>query len=176
MRDIASAADVSYQTLYNYFPGKAHILYQILLKEARDAEQQIARLADPAHGPWPGLERALDLLVDAALDTLDHHQPAYWRTVVAEMVREPETFGPLMGLMDSEFREALVEILVAARNRGELKETVDLETLSQVLIYLVDHAGLRMLTLPGADRQSMAAEVRAQLALVLRPYLAAEQA
>ncbi len=173
MRDIATAADVSYQTVYNYFPGKAHILYQILLTEARRAEQRLRQAGNPEQAPWPGLDAALEILVDAALDVVEQHPPAYWRTVVAEMVREPDTFGPLMGLMDAEFREAFVGILKMAREQGELSRGVDLPTLSQILIYLVDHAALRLLTLPGAERQSMTAEVRSQLHLILGPYRAA---
>ena len=171
MREIAAATEVSYQTVYNYFSGKAHILYQILLNEARSAEQQLVRLMDPSRAPWPGLTAAMDLMVDAALDILKHHKPSYWRTVTAEMIREPETFGPLLGLMDAEFRGTFAQFLEVARNRGELAETVDLQTLSQVLIYLVDHASLRILTLPGADAAAVAEEVRAQLRLVLAPHL-----
>ena len=170
MRDIATAAEVSYQTVYNYFPGKAHILYQILLAEARSAELLLRQAADPDQATWPGLDAALEVLVGAALDAVEQHPPAYWRTVVAEVLQEPETFGPLMGLMDAEFREAFVRILETARDQGELSSTVDLPTLSQILIYLVDHATLRLLTLPGAERQAMAAEVRSQLGLILTPY------
>ncbi len=171
MRDIASIAGVSYQTVYNYFPGKARILFEILLRESRNAEQRLRLTLDPDHDEWPGLPTAIDRLVTAAFDMLEQHEPSYWRTVTAEMVREPETFGPLVGLMDAEWREAIVSLLIAARERGELAASVDLTVLSQVLIYLIDHGGLRVITLPGAEPDCVASEVRGELRLVLTPYL-----
>lgn len=171
MRDIATSADVSYQTVYNYFPGKARVLYEILLREARSAEQQIFTALDPGSDLWPGLGPAMDQLVISVFRMLRLHDTGYWRTITAEMIRQPETFGSLMGLLDAEFREGFARILQVARDRGEIAGNVDLDALTQVVIYLIDHAALRVITLPAADADEVADEVRRQLEIVLTPYL-----
>lgn len=171
IRDIAAAAEVSYQTVYNYFPSKARILHEILLGEARSMEAQALAAFDPARGPWPGLEGAIDALVRATITLVGQRAPGYWRAVTAEILRDPDTFGSLMGLLDTELREVLAAALAGARARGELDGQVDLEVLAQVVIYLSDHAALRAISMPDADPGTIAADLKAQLLLVLRPYL-----
>lgn len=171
MRDIATAADVSYQTVYNYFPGKARVLHEVLLREARSAEQQIFAAVAPGSDQWPGLRPAMDQLVISVFRLLNLHDTGYWRTITAEMIRQPETFGSLMGLLDAEFRENFAQMLHAARDREEIVGNVDLDVLTQVVIYLIDHAALRVITLPTADADQVADEVRRQLEIVLTPYL-----
>jgi len=171
MREIATAADVSYQTVYNYFPGKARVLHEILLREARSAEQQIFAVVAPGGDGWPGLGPAMDQLVVSVFRMLEVHDRGYWRTITAEMIRQPETFGSLMGLLDAEFRKGFARILQAARDRQEIVRNVDLDVLTQVVIYLIDHAALRVITLPAADADEVSNEVRRQLEIVLAPYL-----
>ena len=50
MRDIAAAADISYQTLYNYFPTKALILQAILGTQLRNVATAIADLLQAYEG------------------------------------------------------------------------------------------------------------------------------
>lgn len=173
MRDIAAAADVSYQTVYNYFPGKARVLHEVLLSEARTVEQQLFNAVSPSSNQWPGVGPAMDHLVVSVFRMLKLHERGYWRTITAEMIRQPETFGSLMGLLDAEFRAGMAEILRGARARGEIASNVDLHVLTQVVIYLIDHAALRVISLPAADMDQVADEVRRQLEIVLTPYLLA---
>ena len=58
MRDIAAGAGISYQTLYNYFPTKGDILFQLLVDQIEDMSDHYAAVLRNFDGDllWGGFE------------------------------------------------------------------------------------------------------------------------
>ena len=81
MRDIAAAAELSYQTLYNYFPTKALILQALLLEDVNHvAEAMDALVAEHAAGRRPLLP-TLHAMFREDLDAVSQRDRESWRVV-----------------------------------------------------------------------------------------------
>jgi AcrR family transcriptional regulator len=168
MRDIASRAELSYQTLYNYFPTKGQILEEVLT----DRVGQVAPRNREILAAYQGnLLDTLAALQATAFQAVDQDDRQLWRIATIERITAQTTAIPAYRLTDERFRDVLGQLLLEARNTGELSADAHLGRLTGVLFDLADHSLLRFLLDPHATASGTLAHLADQNQLVLGPYL-----
>ena len=159
MRDIAAAADVAYQTLYNYFPSKARIALALLGRDAEDVEVLSNDEADVV-GTLASLVHSLARRVFAG-------DRDVWREAIVEAIRNDET--PLIRYLDPMFGERLAGLLRAAQQHGHLDAYLDTEATASVIESLLSSALLSWVA-SGHD-PDVIEPVADKIELVVKPYL-----
>lgn len=173
MRDVAQAADLSYQTVYNYFPTKAEILRTLLAEQVAD----LARRYETVLSGWAGdLPEALDALNTLSFAAIADGDRGLWRIATIEFLQQSEEATRVFRLIDEMAHEFLKRLLMLARNRGELREDVHLPTLGDVLFNLADYALLRFILTPELPVETALAALGEEMRLVISPYLTANRA
>jgi AcrR family transcriptional regulator len=131
MQAVAQAAGVSKATLYRWWPDKAHLVLDAYRsKSARD-------VTSPVTGEvGPDLVAHLGQLA-YALNFLDSARTVAAITLAAA---EDERFGALYrDTLLRERRQALLEILIAGRRRGDVRAGVDLDIVVDAAIGAIHH-------------------------------------
>lgn len=168
MRAIAAGANVSHQTLYNYFPTKARLAAALL---TRDTDALTARLDALLARDDLELTERFRAAVAILFEVIDDDARALWREVAALSFREP---GEFMSLYDDYYahaRQRMRRSLQDARTRGDLCQTVDVELLVQTVWSIADHGKLVFILRDGLDREEIMRLLSRQIELVLEPYL-----
>jgi AcrR family transcriptional regulator len=162
MRDIAARASLSYQTVYNYFPGKARILQALLLERSAGVHERLRGVLRQHRG---GLPAAIDEMHAISIESIRPADRALWRLAALELAAEAH------GLLDPLAREYLGQLLLERRNAGELSGSVNLGQLTDTLFDLWQHSVLRFALDPDASPAAALRRLHAQSALVVSPYL-----
>ena len=168
MRAIADDANISHQTLYNYFPTKAALVQALLNRDAAKITEPLNALLDEPH---PDLLTLFNAVMSILFEVLDQNDRSLWREVTAVSIRQLGDFRPMY---DDYYQDALQRIGGAvgkAQLGGDLVETVDAELLAQTIYRIVDHACLEFIVRPELTADDMISQVVAQLELLIRPYL-----
>jgi AcrR family transcriptional regulator len=167
MRDIAAAAGVSYQTLYNYFPGKGHVLAALL------DEQLVALRAGQRQAleDYEGnLLISLTALQRLLFEMVAGEDRPLWRVVLLERLDSPSVQEPA-GLLDDFTLENLSQLIGFARSAGELAPAVIPTDLARTLFDLTEMRALRFLLDPGAGLDAALEGLGVRTRLVVSPYL-----
>ena len=159
MRDIAAAADVAYQTLYNYFPSKARLALALLKRDAGDGA-----LADAEADVVATLASLADSLARRVLAG----DPDAWREAIIEAIRNDE---PPVRYLDPVLGERVVGILATAQQHGQLDAYLDTGTTASVIESLLGSALLTWVTSGEGDGLDASDSVARNIELVLKPYL-----
>ena len=157
MRDIAAAADVAYQTLYNYFPSKARIALALLARD--DATDQRATDAD--------FVAALRALARSIAAWVDQAERELWLEALAESIRDGRS---AVCCLDPGIGEYLRDLLASAQQRGHLDAYVDTREMAAVIESILNSSVLDRVMADDPDREDHSATV-ARIELVLKPYL-----
>ena len=168
MRDIASEAEVSYQTLYNYFPAKGDILFQLLIGRIEDVSDHYAQVLRSFDGD---LLEALDELARLACTALTSSDRTLWQTALVALLDQESGASKLLDLIDAVAHQSLEALLSAARASGELTPTVPIAELGNTLYDLMDYAVVRLLLDPNADVDTTLQNLSARFSVVLSPQL-----
>ncbi len=168
MRDIATAAEVSYQTLYNYFPSKGDILHQLLKQGLEDMSSDYGALLQAYEG---GLLETLDALFRRTLTMVEGEDAALWRIVLRELLNQDADANAALQLIDGSAHRMLEALLDEAQASGELVSSIDTRLLAATLFDLADNALLRFLLAATADAETAARTLGVQLRIVVSPYL-----
>ncbi len=166
MREIAATANLSYQTLYNYFPSKAQIVQAMLLDVERVDDKLAAIIAGPG-----GLVAKLHLIVKHYLDRIAHRERALWREIVLEIIKSAPDYLALQTLKASASYGVLHTLLRDAQADGELDPYIDVDLLTQTLHAISDYAFLRFVLDPNPSKVAVLKALRQQVELLVRPYL-----
>jgi AcrR family transcriptional regulator len=175
MREIAQAARVSYQTLYNYFPAKS-LIVQALLSHPEVAEQQHGRrerrlLEVPAE-PIPC--RRMRGVVERAFDAaIDRHR-GLWREVLLDALRDARGEHAALALLAPGGAEAIFDAVRMAQQTGILSSTVDADALARLTCRVIDANLLQLLVQPARSRREASRTLADELDLLLLPYTIAE--
>ena len=168
MRDIAGAAEVSYQTLYNYFPAKGDILFQLLVERIEDVSTHYAAVLNSFDGDLLG---ALDELARLTCTALTSNDRALWQTALIALLNQESGGAKLLDLIDAVAHQSLEALLSTARTSGELSPSVPVAELVNTLYDLMDYAVIRLLLDPGSDVQTTLQNLSARFSVVLSPQL-----
>ncbi len=168
MRDVARAAELSYQTLYNYFPTKGEILRTLLSDQVSDLARRYETLLADWDGDLPDALDALNTLSFAAVAEADR---TLWRIATIQYLQQSEDASRVFRLIDEMAHDLLKRLLMRARTRGELGDDVHLPTLGNVLFDLADYALLRFILDPALTVEAALEHLGEEMRLVLSPHL-----
>jgi AcrR family transcriptional regulator len=168
LREIAEAAQVSHQTLYNYFPGKASIFRALLARETLPLVEKLSKIADD---PGPDLLAALNRGFSVTLEHLERGDRRIWREIIAHAFHSaPEHVGFFATFYDGA-QGRLERIIEASKRARYLRADTDTRVLAQTLYAIVDFAFLSFVIQTDDSARNAFARVRDQVALVVTPYL-----
>lgn len=168
MRDIADAAGVSHQTLYNYFPTKALVVHGLLMADRQRFADRMSRLLDDDSTE---LLTVLDGIVKLAFEIMNQHDRALWREVVSLFFREEREFFGMLSQNYDTAQARLSTLFERAQKRGALDRDVDVAVLAQTVYAIVDFAVLQFIAEPDTTRAAIRKRVAAQLRLLIEPYV-----
>ena len=169
-REIAEAADVSHQTLYNYFDGKAAIVLGILRDHMAVLNEQIDAIVDK---PSRDLLRTLSRLLKAIFDNVERRDRRLWREIIALSFRDAPAFvAPFAGYYaDAERR--LAALFERAQREGLLSRDVDAALLAHSVYVFVEFGFLSYAMAAETTTRGTLARVREQVRTMVAPYLIA---
>ncbi len=168
MRDIAAAAEISYQTLYNYFPTKALILQAILTEDVAQTRSEIDALLNRYDGD---VLKALDGINQLRLDIISHHDRNLWRIIVIDFFREQPAAGGVFHAIDQAAHRVLEDLFNTAQLAGDLDENVDTGLLADTVFAINQWATTNYVMDPTIGRETLLDHLRTQHALLVGPYL-----
>jgi len=166
MREIADAANLSYQTLYNYFPSKA-LIVQAMLTDVGRLDTRIAAIIAGSGG----LIGKLHQLIKHYFDLVAHRERALWREIVLEVIKNAPEYLALQALKASAGFDVLRKLLQDAQTTGELDPYVDADLLAHTLHAITDFAFLRFVLEPNPSKVAVLKTLRNQVELLVQPYL-----
>ena len=124
---ITARAGVSKETLYRYYPSKEQLLAAAMQELVVEGTFSDASLRLPAEATRQDLERILRALASAVIDrVITPEYLALARLLLAESGRRPELAQTFRRLVPEAGASAIIAILTDARDRGLLREDVDL--------------------------------------------------
>jgi AcrR family transcriptional regulator len=168
-RQIADAAGVSYQTLYNYYPSKASILVEMLL--------------EVYVGPGPAISDAVkhydgDLLV--TLDEINQlrfqsfgRDDVKWILTITASLTMPDQSSEATNLIETIDHAGdgyYYSALSMAKGMGHLQDDVDIQLMAHTLSGITS-ATLSRFILNNANAQAQIQTLRQQIEQLVRPYL-----
>ena len=167
MRDVATAAEMSYQTLYNYFPTKALILQELLTRNLIKLHRSTFNTVHSSDTPTAKLR-------DLAKDYIDAIAPddrELWREVCAELLKANSHHSCLLDLLDKQALTKLESTLKVAQDKNQLSPNVDTQTMAGVVFSLLDATLMRYLVNEKLSRVSMLTALSSQLQFCIAPHV-----
>ncbi len=169
MRDIAALAHLSYQTLYNYFPTKALIIQEILVRDVGEANTRALKVIGSYDN---NLLSALTRLTEVRFSVIHKHDRSLWREVVVDTLRQQAQVMDVYYQIDSSARQLSVQLLQQAQRAGELQPKVDCELLARTLYGLGEFSLLEYILNDEISEADARKVIDAQTRLLVEPYLA----
>jgi len=166
MRDVAVAADMSYQTLYNYFPTKGLILQELLTRDLLKLHRATFNILHGEDQPHIMLRD----LAKAYIDAIDPDDRELWKEVCAELLKATSHHSCLLDLLDRQALNKLESALTKAQTKQRLDPHIEASTLAQVVFSLLDASLMRYLLNERISRAKMLKSVSAQLQFCITPY------
>ena len=171
-RQIAQQAGVSYQTLYNYFPSKAHIIRALIEADLHLFTAEV----DQAIKRYDGdLLATLAQINRSCFDIMRGEKLELWREIMGHFSNWAQGADQELATVNAVAHERYHALLSMAQGVGELQPGVDLHLLAHTLFCLTDYAMLRyFLALNAEDDTDQSAHMHTlmeQLTLLLKPYL-----
>ena len=168
-RQIADAAGVSYQTLYNYYPSKASILVEMLL--------------EVYVGPGPAINDAVKQYDGDLLGTLDKinqlrlqsfgRDDVKWILTITASLTMPDQSSEATNLIETIDHAGdgyYYSALSMAKGMGHLQDDVDIQLMAHTLSGITS-ATLSRFILNNANAQAQIQTLRQQIEQLVRPYL-----
>lgn len=167
MREIARAAEVSYQTLYNYFPTKALILQELLTRAMPETIStklaQVPCTGDP-------LDATIDF-IDGYFDALTYCERDLWREVATELFKMPGSQNCLLGVIDHGSRQKFIRLFSESQGSNQLDPQVDPLLLAGTTYQMVNCSLVDFLSNSDMSRTEAHQHLTQQVRLLLTPYL-----
>lgn len=172
-RQIAKAAGISYQTLYNHFPSKAALVQAIIGIDAGAVARQIDDVIKHYDGD---LQRTLSRINRVRLQYIDEVDRALWRAAAAIDPNDAHGEGDLHAtdliyLVDRARHERYYTLLSLAQGTGDLSHEVDLHLMAQTLHVLAQYMVTQYVFVPTAELEPLLRTLDEQTAQLITPYL-----
>ena len=168
-RQIAEAAGVSYQTLYNYYPAKDAILREMLL--------------EAYVGPEPTINDVVKHYAGDLLDTLDKinqirfhsfsREDIQWLLILGTSFAKQDQFGEATSLIETVDRAGdgyYYSALSTAKGMGYVHNDVDIQLMAHT-IYGMTNTALDRFILNNANAKPQLRTLYQQIEQLVRPYL-----
>ena len=168
MREIATAADISYQTLYNYFPTKAQILQAILIGNVERLGASIDHIIEEYDH---NLLATLQAVNRARMGAFAEGDRSLWQEVAAEIFQHSAEANTIYHAVDQAAHRLLQALFEAAQRAGELDETVSSALLADTVFALSQHAFGRFIADTTITEDDTLRRLAAQAELLIAPYL-----
>ncbi len=168
MRDIAEAANVSYQTLYNYFPTKTQILQGILQQDLSHYADQLQSEEFRYRGD---LRNSLIKLARLTLSVITTENRDLWRIATLNLLGGNSEVLGLATWISTNSLEALQLLLSRSQEFGELSRDAPAALIADTLYVLVDYMVLRYLIDPDTTEAAVVQLLEDQIALIITPHL-----
>ena len=167
MREIARAAEVSYQTLYNYFPTKALRLQELLIRAMpTTVGQKLARMPD---GSDP-LDATIEL-IQCYFDAISFCERHLWLEVATELVKTAEPERCLLSVIDGDSQHKLERLFADFQGSSKLDTRIDPRLMADTSHQLINSALLDYLTNTDQTRVDASERLIEQIRLVITPYV-----
>ena len=167
-REIAEAADVSHQTLYNYFDGKAAIVLGILREHMEQLNAEVNAIVE---GERRDLMRTLSRLLKALFDNVERRDRRLWREIIALSFHDANAFvGPFAGYYAGA-EQRLTALFERAQRNGTLSDDVDAALLAHSVYVFVEFGFLSYVMATERSTRATLARVREQVRTMVAPYL-----
>ena len=168
-RAIAKAAGISYQTLYNYFPTKAHIVHALMEADMQAWSQAVDNTIKQYSGD---VLATLDEMNRVSLEHFGSEKLELWRQVSAQIFLTDMSKGAAeFASINKIAHERYYALLKLAQGMGQLRSGIDLHLLAHTLFCLSDYALLRFIFNKPQQLRVFRRTLNEQLALVLQPYM-----
>ena len=162
IEDLASAAEVSVGTVYNYYGTKGDILIATVALEVREVlDAGAAIVADPP----PGAEAALLALIFQYYDhSLSYLSKEMWRMAMALSIEAPDTpNGRRYTALDARLAAQVVDLVSALQRRGEVRADVDAAALGTLAFNNLNQMFIEFVKDDGMTLDQLRARVAAQM-------------
>lgn len=165
-RDIAKHAGLSYQTLYNYYPSKGHLVKALM---GAGLATSVAAVDDAIKHYNGDLLATLALTNRIGISQFTGSNQQLWLEVVTHLTTKASpdqstTFNQIS-------HERYHALLRMAQGMGQLRQNVDLHLLAHTIFGLVDYALLRFILAPQQDQGAYLHTLQEQFELLIYPYL-----
>ena len=168
-RQIANAAGVSYQTLYNYFPSKGLILKELLAEEVTLWGTEVDGFIKRYDGD---LFETLHSIHARGAEIVLGDRQELWQALSLSMLTfsmSKELDGQDLDVLIGVAHERYHALLSLAQGMGQLKQDADLHLIAHTLFCLNDHAML-MLMVRSSQADFVLRTLDEQARLLLGPY------
>ena len=169
-REIAKAAEVSYQTLYNYFPSKAEIVRALIVDTYVGPEDALLAIIKSYRGDLLASINEINATRFALIQATD---PQWWFLLSSYFApgRDGSTSGArIMELVNQSGDSYYYQLLRLAQGTGQLRDDVDIQLMSHTLYCIANSAGERLI-FAEANFDALQQVLAQQSAQVVTPYL-----
>ena len=167
MRDVASAASMSYQTLYKYFPTKGLILQELLTRDLIKIQRATFNTLQGSANTYEKLRELSKSYVDA----IRPEDRDLWREVCAELLKVTSRYTCLLDLLDNQAFGKFEKALITGQQQNQLESGVDTKIMAGVLFSLLDSTLMRYLVNAYLSQANMVKELSTQLRFCITPFL-----
>ena len=169
-REIAKAAEVSYQTLYNYFPSKAEIVRALIVDTYVGPEDALLAIIKNYRGD---LLASINEINATRFTLIQATDPQWWFLLSSYFApgRDGSKSGArIMELVDQSGDSYYYQLLRLAQGTGQLRDDVDIQLMSHTLYCIANSAGERLI-FAEANFDALQQVLAQQSAQVVTPYL-----
>ena len=169
-REIAKAAEVSYQTLYNYFPSKAEIVRALIVDTYVGPEDALLAIIKSYRGDLLASINEINATRFALIQATD---PQWWFLLSSYFApgRDGSKSGArIMELVDQSGDSYYYQLLRLAQGTGQLRDDVDIQLMSHTLYCIANSAGERLI-FAKANFDALQQVLAQQSAQIVTPYL-----
>ena len=169
-REIAKAAEVSYQTLYNYFPSKAEIVRALIVDTYVGPEDALLAIIKNYRGDLLASINEINATRFALIQATD---PQWWFLLSNYFApgRDGSKSGArIMELVDQSGDSYYYQLLRLAQGTGQLRDDVDIQLMSHTLYCIANSAGERLI-FAEANFDALQQVLAQQSAQIVTPYL-----
>ena len=169
-RQIAKAAQVSYQTLYNYFPSKAEIVRALIVETYVGPEEDMLNIIKRYEDD---LLASINEINAARFQSIQAADPQWWTLISSYFA--PKSAGGYSGanileLVDQSGDSYYYQLLRQAQGTDRLRADVDIQLMAHTLYCIANSAGERLI-FAEANATALRAVLAEQSAQLVTPYL-----
>ena len=169
-RKLAARADLSYQTLYNYFPAKGAIIRELIAEVYQGERQAIDQLIEKFDGNLLDAINQLNVLRFKGLEDADSSWIKSVQSYFASSGLESSEISNIVEMIDQSGSDYYYQLLIASQRLKELDQNLDIQLMSYSLSVLANHALDRMLT-NRETREALSQTLSEQIEQMLSPHL-----